>query len=183
MFCLYFCEGPVRNLADARRSDQAAFSRYFHACLERGVYFAPSQFEAGFLSLAHTQADIEQSAQVAAEALKSCRILSREPPDSGCARRSFGPRAILPTGQVIGAFRTGIAVNHRVRTRAKFFFQSDHKFFLKGVTYGTFAPDADGFYVGTPEKAWCRLLHDAGSRSQRGARLPRSAEMVPGLRL
>ena len=70
MFCLYFCEGPVRNLADARRSDQAAFSRYFHACLERSVYFAPSQFEAGFLSLAHTEADIEQSARVAAEALK-----------------------------------------------------------------------------------------------------------------
>ncbi|HEY5768613.1 MAG TPA: glutamate-1-semialdehyde 2,1-aminomutase [Terrimicrobium sp.] len=69
MFCLYFCEGPVRNLADARRSDQAAFSLYFHACLERGVYFAPSQFEAGFLSLAHTEADIEQSARVAAEAL------------------------------------------------------------------------------------------------------------------
>lgn len=70
MFCLYFCEGPVRNLADARRSDLAAFSRYFHACLERGVYFAPSQFEAGFLSLAHTEADIEQTARVTAEALK-----------------------------------------------------------------------------------------------------------------
>jgi glutamate-1-semialdehyde 2,1-aminomutase len=70
MFCLYFCEGPIRNLTDARRSDQAAFSRYFHACLERGVYFAPSQFEAGFLSLAHTPADIEQSAGVAAKALK-----------------------------------------------------------------------------------------------------------------
>ena len=70
MFCLYFCKGPVRNLADARQSDQAAFSRYFHASLERGVYFAPSQFEAGFLSLAHTEADIEQTARVAAEALK-----------------------------------------------------------------------------------------------------------------
>jgi glutamate-1-semialdehyde 2,1-aminomutase len=70
MFCLYFCEGPVRNLADARRSDQAAFSRYFHACLERGVYFAPSQFEAGFLSLAHTDADIAQSARVASQGLK-----------------------------------------------------------------------------------------------------------------
>jgi len=44
-------------------------------------------------------------------------------------------------------------VNHRVRTRAKFFFEGDRKFFLKGVTYGTFAPDAAGFYVGPPEKA------------------------------
>jgi len=70
MFCLYFCEGPVRNLADARQSDQAAFSRYFHACLERGIYFAPSQFEAGFLSLAHTDADIAQTALVVSQALK-----------------------------------------------------------------------------------------------------------------
>ena len=70
MFCLYFCEGPVRNLADARRSDQRAFSQYFHACLERGVYFAPSQFETAFLSLAHTDADITQTARVIAEALK-----------------------------------------------------------------------------------------------------------------
>jgi glutamate-1-semialdehyde 2,1-aminomutase len=71
MFCLYFCEGPIRNLADARRSDQAAFARYFHACLDRGVYFAPSQFEAGFLSLAHTEVDIEQTARVAADAIQA----------------------------------------------------------------------------------------------------------------
>jgi glutamate-1-semialdehyde 2,1-aminomutase len=70
MFCLYFCEGPVRNLADARRSDQRAFSQYFHGCLERGVYFAPSQFETAFLSLAHTDADIAQTARVIAEALR-----------------------------------------------------------------------------------------------------------------
>jgi glycosyltransferase involved in cell wall biosynthesis len=50
-------------------------------------------------------------------------------------------------------FRTGTAVNHRVRACAKFFFKGDHKFFLKGVTYGTFAPDAGGYYVGPPEKA------------------------------
>ena len=45
------------------------------------------------------------------------------------------------------------AVKQRVRARAKFFFEGDYKFFLKGVTYGTFAPDADGYYVGPPEKA------------------------------
>lgn len=44
-------------------------------------------------------------------------------------------------------------MNDRVRTRAKFFFEGDQKFFLKGVTYGTFAPDAQGYYVGPPEKA------------------------------
>src|ERR1700693_5383350 len=58
MFCLYFCEPPVRNLTDARHSDLAAFRSFFHHCLSSGVYFAPSQFEAGFLSLAHSGADL-----------------------------------------------------------------------------------------------------------------------------
>jgi glycosyltransferase involved in cell wall biosynthesis len=55
-------------------------------------------------------------------------------------------------------------VNHRVRARAKFFFEGDHKFFLKGVTYGTFAPDAGGYYVGPPEKARVDLsmMRDVG---------------------
>jgi glutamate-1-semialdehyde 2,1-aminomutase len=69
MFCLYFTAGPVRNLDDAMRSDRAAFNRYFHACLDAGVYFAPSQFEAGFLSLAHTADDLAATARVAAAAL------------------------------------------------------------------------------------------------------------------
>ncbi len=69
MFCLYFTSGPVRNLEDAKRSDRAAFARYFHACLEGGVYFAPSQFEAGFLSLAHSPDDIARTAEIAAAAL------------------------------------------------------------------------------------------------------------------
>jgi len=71
MFCLYFTPGPVRNLADAQHSDRAAFNRFFHACLEGGVYFAPSQFEAGFLSLAHTTVDLEETARVARAALDS----------------------------------------------------------------------------------------------------------------
>ena len=57
------------NLADAQRSDKAAFARYFHACLDGGVYFAPSQFEAGFLSLTHTSADMARTAEVTARAL------------------------------------------------------------------------------------------------------------------
>jgi glutamate-1-semialdehyde 2,1-aminomutase len=69
MFCLYFTPGPVWNLADAQRSDRAAFNAFFHRCLTAGVYFAPSQFEAGFLSLAHTEADLEQTADVVAGAL------------------------------------------------------------------------------------------------------------------
>jgi glutamate-1-semialdehyde 2,1-aminomutase len=69
MFCLFFREGPVRNLQDARGSDTSAFARFFHGCLKRGVYFAPSQFEAGFLSLAHQSADIQETARVTREVL------------------------------------------------------------------------------------------------------------------
>ncbi len=70
MFCLFFGTGPIHNLADAQRSDRAAFAKFFHACLERGVYFAPSQFETGFLSVAHTTEDIEETARVVAEGIK-----------------------------------------------------------------------------------------------------------------
>lgn len=69
MFCLFFAEGPIRNLAEAQRSDREAFGRFFHACLERGVYFAPSQFEAGFLSLAHTPEDLRETMSVVRAAL------------------------------------------------------------------------------------------------------------------
>jgi glutamate-1-semialdehyde 2,1-aminomutase len=69
MFCLFFTEEPVVDLASAKRSDPEKFGRYFRACLDRGVYFAPSQFETGFLSTAHTQEDIEQTAAVMRESL------------------------------------------------------------------------------------------------------------------
>jgi glutamate-1-semialdehyde 2,1-aminomutase len=64
MFCLYFTEGPVRNLADAKKSDTAAFARYFHAALDHGIYFAPSQYEAGFLSTAHSREALEQTFRI-----------------------------------------------------------------------------------------------------------------------
>ncbi len=71
MFCLYFTEKEVWNLDDAQTSDRAAFARFFHACLKGGVYFAPSQFEAGFLSLAHSEADLKFAARVVTEALRA----------------------------------------------------------------------------------------------------------------
>lgn len=61
MFCLYFTAGPVHNLEDAQTSDTTRFARFFHACLRRGLYFAPSQFEAGFISLAHQPAVIRSA--------------------------------------------------------------------------------------------------------------------------
>jgi glutamate-1-semialdehyde 2,1-aminomutase len=69
MFCLFFTGDPVVDLASARRSDPEKFSRFFNACLDRGVYFAPSQFETGFLSTAHMTEDVEQTAAVVREAL------------------------------------------------------------------------------------------------------------------
>lgn len=71
MFCAYFTDQPVWNLADALRSDRARFARFFHGMLSRGVYLAPSQFEAGFLSTAHSLGDIEQTVAAAREALRS----------------------------------------------------------------------------------------------------------------
>jgi glutamate-1-semialdehyde 2,1-aminomutase len=69
MFCLFFAREPVVDLAGAKRSDLKMFAKFFHACLERGVYFAPSQFETGFISTAHTPDDIERTAKVAREVL------------------------------------------------------------------------------------------------------------------
>ena len=71
MFCAYFTDRPVYNLADAMHSDRARFSKYFHGMLEEGVYFAPSQFEAGFISAAHTPEDIEKTVQAAAKVMKT----------------------------------------------------------------------------------------------------------------
>jgi len=71
MFCLFFAQPPIVDLAGAKRSDLKKFARFFHACLERGVYLAPSQFETGFISTAHTPKDIENSATVVREALRS----------------------------------------------------------------------------------------------------------------
>ena len=71
MFCLYFTSTPVRDLATAQTSDRSLFARFFHGCLEAGVYFAPSQFEAGFLSLAHTSEDLDKTAEVTESVLKS----------------------------------------------------------------------------------------------------------------
>jgi glutamate-1-semialdehyde 2,1-aminomutase len=69
MFCLFFSDEPVTDLASAKHSNTEKFASYFRACLERGVYFAPSQFETGFLSTAHTADEIERTAAVVREAL------------------------------------------------------------------------------------------------------------------
>jgi glutamate-1-semialdehyde 2,1-aminomutase len=70
MFCGYFCDQPVHNLAEAMKSDRERFKRFFHGMLEAGIYFAPSQFEAGFISTAHTAAEIEKTISTAAAVMR-----------------------------------------------------------------------------------------------------------------
>jgi glutamate-1-semialdehyde 2,1-aminomutase len=70
MFCLFFAGPPIVDLANAQRSDLKMFARFFHVCLKRGVYFAPSQFETGFISTAHSAGDVERTGAVVREALK-----------------------------------------------------------------------------------------------------------------
>ncbi len=69
MFCLFFASGPIVDLASAQRSELKMFGKFFRACLKRSVYFAPSQFETGFISTAHTAEDIERTGMIICEAL------------------------------------------------------------------------------------------------------------------
>ena len=69
MFCLFFASGPIFDLESAQRSDTREFAKFFHLCLEGGVYFPPSQFETAFISTAHSAMDIDRTVAVMREAL------------------------------------------------------------------------------------------------------------------
>ncbi|MBV9356007.1 MAG: glutamate-1-semialdehyde 2,1-aminomutase [Chloroflexi bacterium] len=71
MFTGFFTSGAVTDYASARQADTRAYGRYFHTLLEHGAYLAPSQFEAGFVSLAHTDADIDATLKAAAAAFSA----------------------------------------------------------------------------------------------------------------
>ena len=73
MFGFFFRAEPVRSYRDARDADVAFFRRFFHAALARGVYIAPSAFEAGFVSAAHTASDIEDTIARLADAMGAAR--------------------------------------------------------------------------------------------------------------
>jgi glutamate-1-semialdehyde 2,1-aminomutase len=70
MFTTFFTDQPVTDWITAKRSDTRRFGMFFRAMLERGVYLAPSQFEAGFLSLAHGEAEIDATIEAATEAFR-----------------------------------------------------------------------------------------------------------------
>ena len=67
MFGLFFSAQRVRNYADAMQSNRSRFNRFFHGMLERGVYFAPAAFEAGFMSAAHDDSIIDTTIAAARE--------------------------------------------------------------------------------------------------------------------
>lgn len=71
MFTGFFNPGPVTDYASATRSDTERFGRYFRGMLERGIYLAPSQYETGFVSTAHTEADIDRTLDAAREVFRS----------------------------------------------------------------------------------------------------------------
>lgn len=71
MFCSYFTSEPVHNLADAMKSDRERFAKFFHGMLGEGIYLAPSQFEAGFISMAHSVGDIDRTVSAAAKVMKT----------------------------------------------------------------------------------------------------------------
>ena len=73
MFTVFFTPGPVRDYESARRSDTAAYSRYFWTLLREGIYVAPSQFEAAFLSTAHTEQDLSKTLEALRKAFRAAK--------------------------------------------------------------------------------------------------------------
>jgi len=71
MWTSFFAEEPVTNWATADRSDRQLYGRFFHAMLDEGIYLAPSQFEAGFVSIAHTEEIINQTIKAVTKAFRS----------------------------------------------------------------------------------------------------------------
>jgi glutamate-1-semialdehyde 2,1-aminomutase len=77
MVGFFLTDGPVWNVSDAKRSDTALYGRFFHAMLDRGVYLAPSQFEAGFLSTAHRPQDVDRTLELADQSLTAVFAAAR----------------------------------------------------------------------------------------------------------
>jgi glutamate-1-semialdehyde 2,1-aminomutase len=73
MFGLFFAAGTVTSYVQATAADTALFNRFFHGMLKRGVYLAPSAFEAGFVSSAHSERDIADTLQAAREAMREAK--------------------------------------------------------------------------------------------------------------
>jgi glutamate-1-semialdehyde 2,1-aminomutase len=93
MFCTFFTGHEVHDYATARTADTVLFARFFHAMLRRGVHLAPSQFEAGFMSLAHSDEDIEHTIEAARMAMRTMKQVDKETTGHG------GHRTLRPQSQ------------------------------------------------------------------------------------
>jgi len=71
MWTLFFGVDSVSNFTDAARADAKAYAHFFHGMIERGFYLPPAQFEAAFLSLAHTESDVDEAADAADDVLSA----------------------------------------------------------------------------------------------------------------
>jgi glutamate-1-semialdehyde 2,1-aminomutase len=77
IFCLFFNAKAVNDVKSVQASDTKAYCAFFHAMLDRGIYLAPSAFEVGFISLAHSQSDLEDTVAAARESLEKVRVESK----------------------------------------------------------------------------------------------------------
>jgi glutamate-1-semialdehyde 2,1-aminomutase len=71
MMCAFFTQGPVTDWASAKKADTKTYAKFFHQMLDAGIYLAPSQFEAAFMSVAHTPKDIDRTISAAQAAFKN----------------------------------------------------------------------------------------------------------------
>ena len=69
MFCLFFTDREIVNVDDVMKQDLEVFKKLFWGCLDKGIYLAPSPYETGFLSLAHTEADLDDTLGVIEEVM------------------------------------------------------------------------------------------------------------------
>jgi glutamate-1-semialdehyde 2,1-aminomutase len=74
-FTVFFCAGPIADFAAAKTADSKVYADFFHGMLERGFYLPPAQLEAAFISLAHTDAEIDSFLAAAEETLAAIRVL------------------------------------------------------------------------------------------------------------
>jgi glutamate-1-semialdehyde 2,1-aminomutase len=74
MFTTFFCENPVKDWQTAKSSDTRLFGRFFQAMLEAGIYLAPSQFEAGFVSTAHSREIIDRTIAAAYQVMQKVKL-------------------------------------------------------------------------------------------------------------
>jgi glutamate-1-semialdehyde 2,1-aminomutase len=79
MLTVFFTRGPVVDYTSAKTSDTKLYGRLFHALLKRGVYLPPAQFEAAFVSLAHSEADIDRTVDAVSDALREIAGLAPAP--------------------------------------------------------------------------------------------------------